>query len=395
MNNTVEKKDKELDCLKRVIELGLKQRGRTKKFARTLNQALQKGDIASREAPDFVVSVFGKSQQLDDIIGIEHFRVDHMVEKKRRKAGIVSTGVQIRNNVINFYNQNKDIVLSSDVIPDKVFENLCELMSEHLKHIQAATYPNFIESFTYGFNKHIRHIDAYRNTLQNLSRGFCRQHFGFLIEIHTEFSKLLLSKNGKITTVQDGTMPMFEDIVHFLEEHINYHKVDFIVFYLSEVLSTKNDRIVYVTCNNIRHSLEKQNIPIYEYAGDDRSLLPFRSHFDAPPPLELEIDREKETFSLSATPSQPTDSDMLSHLFSACKRVLDFSTTGKPYATTQSVQMIADMLHGLVYDWRPSVLSSEKWKVYPLMTSAAITEFLRRWDVLQQSLSSVQGDENV
>ena len=99
------KKD-ERKCLERVIELGLKQRGATKQFAKALHTALENGDIQEQERPDFVVSVSDGKKQRKNVIGIEHFRVDHLVEKKRNKAGVVSTGVQAVKNTHRTFTKN-------------------------------------------------------------------------------------------------------------------------------------------------------------------------------------------------------------------------------------------------------------------------------------------------
>src|SRR5699024_6174779 len=144
---------------------------------------------------------------------------------------------------------------------------------------------------------------------------------GFLIEIHTEFTHLIYIRKGKRHYAADGTMPMFEDVVKLLEQEIRTAKIDFLILYLSQTYPNKNDRIIYIKSNDIRHELERQNIPIYEYAGPDLFLQPFRSFFKKLQPLKLEIDRENDSFSFIREPLQLADNNLLECMFCACKKI--------------------------------------------------------------------------
>lgn len=360
------KKD-ERKCLERVIELGLKQRGATKQFAKALHTALENGDIQEQERPDFVVSVSDEKGQRKNVIGIEHFRVDHLVEKKRNKAGVVSTGVQAIQNINDIYEEYHEIVQKSDEIPDFVLEAICAEAGKQAQQLHSATYPNFLKSFSYVLNKHTKQVEAYRENLKNHSGESDSVHLGFLIEIHTEFTNLVYNRKGKRYCAADGTMPMFEDVVQLLEQTTRSAKIDFLVLYLAQTYSNKNDRIIYIKGNNIRHQLERQKITIYEYAEPDIFLRPFRSFFKELQPLKLEIDRENDSFSLIREPLQLADNDLLECMFCACKKIYALSDAGKPYATSMNMQKIADEMRNQIIGWRHSVIKGEEWKVYPIM----------------------------
>ena len=64
-------------------------------------------------------------------------------------------------------------------------------------------------------------------------------------------------------------MPIFEDIVNLMEENIDCHKVDYIIFCISGILCTNNPKVIAIQTNNIRKDLERQNIIIYQYTGRD------------------------------------------------------------------------------------------------------------------------------
>lgn len=360
-------KKSERKCLERVIELGIKQRGATKQFAKALHTALENGEIQEQERPDFVVSVSDEKGRCKNVIGIEHFRVDHLVEKKRNKAGVVSIGVQAIQSINDFYKKYHKLVQKSDKVPDFVLEEICAEVWKQAQQLHSATYPNFLKSFSYVLNKHTKQVNAYRKRLENHSCGSDNVHLGFLIEIYTEFSHLVYNRKGKRHYTTDGTMPMFEDVVQLLEQTTRSAKIDFLILYLSQTYSSENDRIIYIKGNNIRHQLERQKIPIYEYAGPDLFLQPFRSFFKKLQPLKLEIDRENDSFSLIREPLQLADNNLLECMFCACNKIFELSDAGKPYITSENMQKIADNMRDQIIGWRHSLIKGEEWKVYPIM----------------------------
>lgn len=362
-------KNSERKCLERVIELGLKQRGPTKQFAKVLRTAFENGNIQEQERPDFIVSVLDEKSQRKNVIGIEHFRIDHLIEEKRNKSGVVSTGVQAIQSVNRIYEKHHDIVQGSDMIPDYVLEAIREEVGKQLQQLQSATYPNFLRSFSYVLNKHIQRADLYRENLKKYSGKSNKVRLGFLMEIHTEFTHLVYNRKGKQHYATDGTMPMFEDVVALLEQETKFAKIDFFILYLSQTFPNRNDKLIYFKGNNIRHELEKQKIPIYEYAGPDCFLPPFRAFFTQPLPLKLEIDRETDSFTFIREPLQLADNDLLVCMFCACKKIFELSDAGKPYATSISMQKIADNQRGRICGWQHSVRKGEEWKVYPIMKS--------------------------
>ena len=74
----------EKNCLNRAIELALKQCGWTKKFAKRLYAGVQDGfKEVDKVRPDFFVLCPPTENEKSTLIGIEHFRVDMHVTKKK------------------------------------------------------------------------------------------------------------------------------------------------------------------------------------------------------------------------------------------------------------------------------------------------------------------------
>ena len=83
----MEKKSKELDCLRQAVTLGLRKRGRTKTFFKAVEAGLKdKESILNGERPDFVILTPQEQNGKRTLLGIEHFRVDHRVIQKKRKT---------------------------------------------------------------------------------------------------------------------------------------------------------------------------------------------------------------------------------------------------------------------------------------------------------------------
>ena len=107
----MEKKSKELDCLRQAITLGLRKRGRTKEFFKAVEAGLNdKESILDGERPDFIILTPQEQNGKRTLFGIEHFRVDHLVTQKQHKKGndikqVASIGIVEQKNVNAFYDR--------------------------------------------------------------------------------------------------------------------------------------------------------------------------------------------------------------------------------------------------------------------------------------------------
>ena len=238
----MEKKSKELDCLRQAVTLGLRKRGRTKTFFKAVEAGLKdKESILDGERPDFVILTPQEQNGKRTLLGIEHFRVDHLVTQKQYKKGndskqVASIGIVEQKNVNAFYDKYHEKVMASPEIPDGLFDGMAKLLENMANNIQRATYRNFMESFVYSMERHLSNVDDYLQELNKKSTGKYNIQMGFLVEVHSDFGHLYLSHDGKTEKAKNGLMPFFEEIVQWIEENCDARKVNFIVFYLSETL---------------------------------------------------------------------------------------------------------------------------------------------------------------
>ena len=140
-----DKKKNELDCLNSAIVVGLQSGSEETKRILKLHDC---EDMECDERPDFI----RKNVEYNCLLGIEHFRVDHYVKKKRGK--IQSTGVMNKKEILNVYNTHRDSVLSSEEVSSDAINDIMKTVSDQLDRKNRATYKNFMCSFESVLKKH-------------------------------------------------------------------------------------------------------------------------------------------------------------------------------------------------------------------------------------------------
>lgn len=355
-------------CLNRAIELALKQRGWTKKFAKSLQAGLQDGlKKVDKDRPDFVVLCPPMENGKKALIGIEHFRVDaHVIQKKTN--AVASTAVVEQRRVDEFYDEHRDRVLKTHQAPQKTLDGLAELLKNQVDVEQKATYSNFVASFEYGLEKHIKHVDAYWKNLNDI-RGNNDIKLGFLIEIHGNFDDLYLWRGGKTRKAIRGRTPIFDDIVNLIEKKVDTKRFSFVILYFVETLDTKKDRVVVVQTKAIREYLKKQNEFVYKYAGEDFRLKAFElPYVKSESSVTCEVDKtDSNKFEISMALTETPIQDKAAYLFAATYKALECEKKGIPYATTKGVLFIIELLRNNVCCWERSKTPGKEWMVYPIL----------------------------
>ena len=374
-------------CLNRAIELALKQRGWTKKFAKSLQAGLQDGlKKVDKDRPDFVVLCPPMENGKKALIGIEHFRVDaHVIQKKTN--AVASTAVVEQRRVDEFYDEHRDRVLKTHQAPQKTLDGLAELLKNQVDVEQKATYSNFVASFEYGLEKHIKHVDAYWKNLNDI-RGNNDIKLGFLIEIHGNFDDLYLWRGGKTRKAIRGRTPIFDDIVNLIEKKVDTKRFSFVILYFVETLDTKKDRVVVVQTKAIREYLKKQNEFVYKYAGKDFRLKPFELPYSKSESNvickvdETDSNKLEISMTLEKTPMQDEEADLLAAMY----RALEYEKKGIPYATTGEVFAGIEYLRDAVIYWKKLNFPGKEWMVYPIlkhesreMQDERYKAFKKRW----------------
>ena len=355
-------------CLNKAIELALKQRGWTKKLAKSLQAGLREGfKKVDRDRPDFVVLCPPITNGKKVLIGIENFRVDaHVIQKKTN--AVASTAVVEQKYVNEFYHEHRDKVLNAQPVPQETLNDLAELLRNQIDVEQKATYGNFVASFEYGLKKHIEHTDAYWENLSDIC-GNNDVKLGLLVEIHGDFDHLYLWRDGKTRKGRRGYTPILDNIVALIEEKVDTSRFSFAILYFAETLDTERDRVVVVQTKAIREQLKKQNEPVYKYAGEDFRLKAFElPYVKSESSVTCEVDKtDSNKFEISMALTETPIQDKAAYLFAATYKALECEKKGIPYATTKGVLFIIELLRNNVCCWERSKTPGKEWMVYPIL----------------------------
>lgn len=382
----IDKHEKEVECFQHAVHAALKNRGETKRIMKYLD-----GETVSRkeeERPDIVKLCKSSSRgQKDTIVGIEHFRVDHLSLKKKDKK-VASTGIVAEKKFHDIFNTWHDEVVETDNVPDEAVIKVIQGLAEQMERIEKASYHTYIEAFKYSLNQHIKNIDIYRENLLKIAKDKYNIQVALFIEVHMEFNNLYLNDTDGKSRLSIGQFPIFGEIVRMLEEKIDKKKIDYIVFCLGDTLYSGKIKVIAVKTGNITKNLVNQGVQIYEYAGEDMLLFDFQSTYKdikVVPQYTFKEDQVDVIFRHSTAILD--EKQRLQLLLFSFKQAWELKKNGHSYATTVGVQMLMECFGDYVIGWKRSVLNEEEsWLAEPIFSPLAFVgwetrmdEFEKRW----------------
>lgn len=358
---SIDKKETELECLTSTILLGKKQRGITKQIIDLLD-----GDDIGRdfeERPDFIrVHHARDKSQIDTLIGIEHFRVDHL-SKKKHNGNVASTGAMYSKEVQRVFDKWQDKMnsfISEEDIPEEIISgavsDIADACANQITRYENSSYWSFIDSFHYSLNKHLERSDEYRKNIQLCGSGDTKcVKLALLIEIHTEFSHLFLNDNKGTRRNTTGAMPIFSDIARLLE-NIDKRQVDYIVLSLYSYKTMDGPtKIIALRTGNIYKQLRKTNTKIYDYAGEEYLLKNVQNmHTDVKAKPTWNLESGKVHFTLDLDFNDIAGSDRLGLISYGVLLAQQAAKRGENYATTLGVQMFLDVYGEYFLGWKKS-----------------------------------------
>lgn len=354
-----DKHEKELECFQRAVRVALKTRGETKRIMKYLD-----GENVSRkeeERPDIVKLCRASSRgQKDTLVGIEHFRVDHLSLKKKDKK-VASTGIVAEKKFRDIFNTWHDEVVETDNVPDEAIIEVFQGIAEQMERIEKASYHTYIEAFKYSLNQHIENIDIYRENLSKIAKDKYNIQLVLLVEVHMEFNNLYLNDNDGKSKMSVGQFPMFREVVSVLEEKIDKKKIDYIVFCLGDTLYSGKIKVIAVKAGNITKNLVNQGVQIYEYAGEDMLLFDFQStdrDVTVIPQCTFQEDQVDVVFRHSE--KSLDEKQRLQLLLFSFKQAWELKKNGHSYATTIGVQMLMECFGDFVIGWKTRIDEFEK-----------------------------------
>lgn len=357
---SLDKKNNELLCLDRVIK---EKESLHVESQQIINKISGKEfDRKNAERPDFVRYCSPTSKREKGIlIGIEHFRVDRLSLQKK-DGRVASTGIATEKEVYKIYEQWHKEVKTSEVIPEGAVRDIVNLVAAQVQNEEKSSYNTFIKSFEYSLNKHLENVEVYRTNLQKLSEGKYKTELALLIEIHSEFRNLFLN-NQRGTYREKNFTSIFEDMVRLMEKKVDCNKVDYIILCMGETIYTDKIKVIAIRTEDIRKQLEKQNIVVYEYAGEDLIFTDFEvTQRNVKNEPRYEIDGDKISFVIKHTDEEKNEEFALNAMFYSLKKAFEYQKQGKNFVTTYGTQMMLDVLGNYVVGWQQN-----KQKIQPIL----------------------------
>lgn len=358
---SIDKKGTELECLTSTIRLGKKQRGITKQIIDCLD-----GDDVEREfeeRPDFIRIHHARDKsQTDTLIGIEHFRVDHL-SKKKQNGNVASTGAMYPKEVQRVFDKwqgKMNSYSSEDQIPEEIIagavSDITDACANQITRYENSSYWSFIDSFHYSLNKHLERSIEYKKNIQLCNKRDAKSvKLALLIEVHTEFSHLFLNDNKGTRRNTTGVMPMFSDIVRLLED-IDKRQVDYIILSLYSYKTMDGPvKIIALRTGNIYKQLCKTNTKTYDYAGEEYLLKNAQNmHTDVKAKPTWNLENGKIHFTLDLNFNDIAGNDRLGLISYGVLLAQQAAKRGGNYATTLGVQMFLDVYSDYFLGWQKS-----------------------------------------
>ena len=177
-NHVNNQKGVEALCLQCVLDSRKEQRGDSKKI---LNLLLgQEVERVNSERPDIVKRIEPlKKGRPGILLGIEHFRVDHLTIEKRMKGRgsgerkLASTAPVIQNDLRNVYNKwHRCLDESGDLKESELLDASGDILDVVAKGVQKTydtNYHSLLESLKYNIESHMKSVDAYYTNLKMLA----------------------------------------------------------------------------------------------------------------------------------------------------------------------------------------------------------------------------------
>ncbi len=382
-NNEEAKKKSERKCLNIAIQNLLSQGG----FSKRIGKLLSGNDVErqSEERPDFIRYVSSANNGRGMIVGIEHFRVDH-ISNMTKNNKYQSLGIIHQKRTHAYYDKWHEEILNSESIPDISLSEMCGMLSKHFDNAAYATIHTFISSFKQAIDTHMESIDEYARAIKYESNKRKADHrLVILIEVHSAFRNLFFHNNNKIHYENTPVCLVLDEFIQLLEKADK--RVNYYIFNFTDTLEMKT-KTVAINAKDIRGSLHKQHIPVYHYCGADL-YLPNGEAFVKDYHMEMQHETNGKEITFKAFPSMSImrPEYKLKFIYNALRIVYFYYAKKEPIILDLDVERILEIFAPFIIDWRKC--QEDNWSYEPVFLTVpspdyvdkAFKAFSERWRI--------------
>lgn len=395
-NHINAQKDVEIQCLQRVLDSRKEQRGDSKIILNLLEG--QDVERPNNERPDIVKRVPPVKKGTKGILlGIEHFRVDHLTIEKctQKKDGktsgkrkLASTAPAIQSDVQSVYNKWHQCLGENNDLKEEALLNasndIFKVVAKGVQKAYDANYNSLLESLRYNIKSHMDSVDSYYANLKMIATKQENIQMAFLIELHAEFLSLMVRERAGVRMCQYGEVPLFKEIIEILEDKIDKSKIQYIILAISGTLDTGKQKVCLLRAGNILSQLKKRHEKIYSYLAMDRFSPAFTGrpiHVENISFGNLSHDKENQTVTSNYEYGvrRVDDSTYIALLNYVARQILLAEKKKQYYCASPSEIGYAYAIAPEIAGWR-RVDRQEKWKVEPIYKSCDFPELWKRVD---------------
>ena len=251
------KRAHESKVLMEVIDYCKKAGGNRKKAAGKIA-----GKIVARDKPDLAIL-----RENGSLIGIEHFRVDHHVKggkKAESKSAELSRYLE---------GQRKRLApkVAEGVSLDEAAGVIADGMTGQWNNVSRACCADLCRSLRQRlFDPEFGHepkLNIYEANIRDDYGPERDIELGYLIEFHSDFSKLYLHQGARVRRLREGECPLFEDVYDLLAQASK--KVDWILIGFYPTLGENLVDAAIINCRNGMFSVnaKRQGFERVKYLG--------------------------------------------------------------------------------------------------------------------------------
>lgn len=358
-----DKKEREPAVLNDVLGFCQQAGGYRKKAAAKLSGQLD----FSWERPDLVIRRHNGA-----VIGLEHFRVDHHVEKGRKAE---SKTARLCSNLEKRRRRVADEILKDPDALDEAADVIAKGLKTSMENHEHAT----IDDMAFSLDKrlfgegtgHAMKVAEYRENLEEHYGTAERIELGYLIECHSDLRGLFLNNVRGASCLEAGLCPLTPEMHGLLSKASE--EVDWILigFYPNLGLEIVDAAVIDCRHGMFGESCRRQGLGPTEYLGACHGDAHYRRTTK-----EVQVKTVGDSYELQVEGDVSADgAAMLEESIRGAVKAIELRRNGRPFVATIPVQMLYEALWPV--SWR---IRSEGavGKVEEIMAGLPAGELTRR-----------------
>lgn len=320
-------------------------------FVQALQVARERGGESRRNA-EKLSALFGPFDRPDiliyagnnRVIGIEHFRVDQLIERGKKKK---SEAAKFSSEVEHARSKWVEAARTGH-LPIEALQDLGDLISKSNQIILNSCVDNVAVSLEAGlFGGHGRghcwKLDQYEEHIFR-QRDADVVELGLLVEFHTNMMNWFHNDGTAFHRIALGEFPLSAETYGLLEKAAA--KVDWLVLAFCPLYDRRVIDALVVDCRNgkLRLSMKRQKQPGLYYLGLGKDL-PFGAQAKRGD-VEFEVEGGMIHYSVENTSDQIDEMELLVSSVSGATKAINLSLEGRPFAASLPVQLVYSLVKG-------------------------------------------------